>query len=78
MSPLDTAVYWIEYVIRHKGAPHLRSVAADLPWYQYLLLDVAIAFVALILAIGFISLTLFKYILFKCLASISRKKIKDE
>jgi len=39
-SALDRAVYWTEYVIRHKGAPHLRSVAADLPWYQYLLLDV--------------------------------------
>ncbi|KAG8336178.1 hypothetical protein J6590_050380, partial [Homalodisca vitripennis] len=25
MSPLDTAVYWTEYVLRHKGARHLRS-----------------------------------------------------
>lgn len=25
MAPLDTAVYWTEYVIRHKGARHLRS-----------------------------------------------------
>uniref|UniRef100_A0A1B6E1B5 UDP-glucuronosyltransferase n=1 Tax=Clastoptera arizonana TaxID=38151 RepID=A0A1B6E1B5_9HEMI len=39
-SPLDTAVYWTEYVIRHKGAHHLRTAAVDLPWYQYLLLDV--------------------------------------
>nr|CAD7426014.1 unnamed protein product [Timema monikensis] len=31
LSALDTAIYWIEYVIRHKGAHHLRSVAADLP-----------------------------------------------
>ncbi|XP_052871535.1 UDP-glucosyltransferase 2-like, partial [Anopheles cruzii] len=23
MSALDTAVYWVEYVIRHRGAPHL-------------------------------------------------------
>jgi glucuronosyltransferase len=39
-SALDRAIYWTEYVIKHKGAPHLRSAAADLPWYQYLLLDV--------------------------------------
>ncbi|XP_054278190.1 UDP-glucosyltransferase 2-like [Macrosteles quadrilineatus] len=40
-SPLDTAVYWTEYVLRHRGAPRLRSRVADLPWYRFLLLDVA-------------------------------------
>ncbi|XP_069697453.1 UDP-glycosyltransferase UGT5-like [Periplaneta americana] len=40
LSPLEQAVYWTEYVIRHKGAPHLRSAALDLAWYQYFLLDV--------------------------------------
>ncbi|XP_049948378.1 UDP-glucosyltransferase 2-like [Schistocerca serialis cubense] len=37
---LERAVWWIEYVIRHKGAPHLRSAALDLHWWQLLLLDV--------------------------------------
>ncbi|KAL5244409.1 hypothetical protein ACI65C_011819 [Semiaphis heraclei] len=40
MSPAESVVYWTEYVIRHKGAPHLRSHALDLTWYQYFLLDV--------------------------------------
>lgn len=40
LSPLDTAIFWTEYVIRHRGAAHLRSAALDLTWYQYLLLDV--------------------------------------
>jgi glucuronosyltransferase len=40
MSPLDTAVYWTEYVIRHKGAPHLRGAARNLSWWQEALLDV--------------------------------------
>ncbi|XP_047118228.1 UDP-glycosyltransferase UGT5-like [Schistocerca piceifrons] len=44
--PLEEAVYWVEYVIRHRGAPHLRSAALDLAWYQYLLLDVAACVVA--------------------------------
>lgn len=39
-SGLDQVLWWCEYVIRHKGAKHLRSPAADLPLYQYLLLDV--------------------------------------
>ncbi|KDR02414.1 hypothetical protein L798_04876, partial [Zootermopsis nevadensis] len=40
LTPLDQAVFWTEYVIRHKGAPHMRSAALDLTWYQYFLLDV--------------------------------------
>lgn len=47
LTPAQSVVYWTEYVIRHKGAFHLRSPAADMPLYQYLLLDV-IAFVTAI------------------------------
>lgn len=47
MSAMDTAVYWTEYVIRHKGAAHLKPVTVDMPWYQYLLLDI-IALYALV------------------------------
>ncbi|KAK3895558.1 hypothetical protein Pcinc_000743 [Petrolisthes cinctipes] len=39
-SARDVAVFWSEYVVRHRGAPHLRSPAADLSWIQFLLLDV--------------------------------------
>ncbi|XP_046658308.1 UDP-glycosyltransferase UGT5-like [Homalodisca vitripennis] len=46
MSPLDTAVYWTEYVLRHKGGRHLRSAAVDMPWYQLWLLDVALVLLA--------------------------------
>ncbi|KAL3282885.1 hypothetical protein HHI36_006042 [Cryptolaemus montrouzieri] len=49
MPPLETAIYWIEYVIRHKGAPQLRSQANSLKWYQYLLLDVICILVLLCL-----------------------------
>ncbi|XP_049792508.1 UDP-glycosyltransferase UGT5-like [Schistocerca nitens] len=43
---LDKAVWWIEYVIRHNGAPHLRTAALDLRWWQLLLLDVVAFMVA--------------------------------
>lgn len=40
-SPVETAAYWIEYVIRHKGAHHLKSTAAGkLNFFQYFMLDV--------------------------------------
>ncbi|XP_031331044.1 UDP-glucuronosyltransferase 2C1-like [Photinus pyralis] len=40
MTGVEKAVWWVEYVLRHKGAKHLKSPFLDLPWYQYLLLDV--------------------------------------
>ena len=33
-QPLDRAVYWIEYAIRHKGAPHLRTASRKLNFFQ--------------------------------------------
>ncbi|XP_054584589.1 UDP-glucuronosyltransferase 2B31-like isoform X5 [Eptesicus fuscus] len=40
VKPLDRAVFWIEFVMRHKGAKHLRPAAHDLSWFQYHSLDV--------------------------------------
>lgn len=39
-SAMETAIYWIDYTIRNKGAPHLKSSAALLPWYSLYLIDV--------------------------------------
>ncbi|XP_076042289.1 UDP-glycosyltransferase UGT5-like [Oratosquilla oratoria] len=41
-TPIDRAVWWTEYVIRHRGAPALRSPGADLSWIEYLCLDVLV------------------------------------
>ncbi|XP_055838430.1 UDP-glycosyltransferase UGT5-like [Episyrphus balteatus] len=69
MNARDTAMYWIEYIIRHKGAPHIRSAGLDLSWYQFYLLDV-MAFGVLVVSsiIGVV------YILIRSL--VRRKKIK--
>ncbi|KOB74100.1 UDP-glycosyltransferase UGT46A2 [Operophtera brumata] len=42
-EPLDTAVFWTERVIRWGHADQLHTIAKDLPFYQYMLLDVAVA-----------------------------------
>ncbi|XP_017316976.1 2-hydroxyacylsphingosine 1-beta-galactosyltransferase [Ictalurus punctatus] len=39
--PVTRAVYWISYILRHRGAEHLRSAVYNVPVYQYFLLDVA-------------------------------------
>uniref|UniRef100_W5KVM0 glucuronosyltransferase n=1 Tax=Astyanax mexicanus TaxID=7994 RepID=W5KVM0_ASTMX len=40
IEPLDLAVFWTEFVMRNKGAGHLRPAAHDLNWFQYHSLDV--------------------------------------
>ena len=56
-TPLERAVFWTEYVLRHKGAPQLRSAARNLGFFQYFCIDV-IAFILAIL-IGTISVIVF-------------------
>lgn len=40
LKGVDKAIWWIEYVIRYKGAEHLKSSAADMSFIEYLMLDV--------------------------------------
>nr|CAD7426443.1 unnamed protein product [Timema monikensis] len=72
-TPLERAVYWTEYVLRHGGAPHLRSVAVDLPLYQYLLLDVGLV---LLLLLGTVSAAL--VLLLRLLRRVLRNKSKQK
>ncbi|MPC30604.1 UDP-glycosyltransferase UGT5-like [Portunus trituberculatus] len=39
-TPQEQAVYWTEYVIRHRGALQLRSPATQLSWVEFLMLDI--------------------------------------
>ena len=59
-DPVTRAVYWIEYVVRHGGAPHLRSPELDLNWIQLNNLDV----VAALLAVLYFIYWLLKFILY--------------
>ncbi|KAF2366712.1 UDP-glucuronosyl/UDP-glucosyltransferase, partial [Trinorchestia longiramus] len=57
-SPGERAVWWIEYVIRHRGAPHLQYTGKQLHFLQYICADI-IAFLVVCL---YISYRLFKAI----------------
>ncbi|XP_060862529.1 UDP-glucosyltransferase 2-like [Metopolophium dirhodum] len=61
MSPEQSVVYWTEYVIRHKGAPHLKSHGLNLTWYQYFLLDVIAVILTFIILVLFIIYKLAKF-----------------
>ncbi|XP_051026305.1 UDP-glucuronosyltransferase 2B31 isoform X3 [Acomys russatus] len=73
VKPLDRAVFWIEFVMRHKGAKHLRVAAHDLSWVQYHSLDVIGFLLACVVTVVFI---ITKCCLFGCqkVAKAGRKK----
>lgn len=41
MPPLEEAVYWVEYILRH-DTNIFKIHVVELAWYQYMLLDVAL------------------------------------
>ncbi|XP_050096430.1 UDP-glucosyltransferase 2-like [Anopheles aquasalis] len=66
MAALETAVFWVEYVIRHHGAPHLHYQGADLNVFQLALLDVYAFLVALL----FIAYKLIRFLVRKLIKAI--------
>ncbi|XP_018409091.1 PREDICTED: UDP-glucuronosyltransferase 2A1-like isoform X4 [Nanorana parkeri] len=66
MKPLDRAVFWIEFVMRHKGAKHLRPASHDLTWYQYHCLDVIGVLLVCLFAILYINVKIFLFFCRKC------------
>ncbi|CAH2227174.1 jg14577 [Pararge aegeria aegeria] len=53
VPPGKDVVYWVEHVIKTRGAPHLRSPAFLTPWYQKLYLDFALVLLILVLVLKF-------------------------
>ncbi|XP_042789955.1 UDP-glucuronosyltransferase 2A2 isoform X1 [Panthera leo] len=76
VKPLDRAVFWIEFVMRHKGAKHLRPAAHDLTWFQYHSFDV-IGFLLVCVATAIFLVT--KCCLFSCqkLGKTGKKKKRE-
>lgn len=74
MGPRETALYWIDYVIRHKGARHLRAAGLDLKWYQFYLLDV----VALVVGAVAVALGVLVLLVRWILRRISGEQIKQK
>ncbi|XP_037114951.1 UDP-glucuronosyltransferase 2A1-like [Syngnathus acus] len=72
---LSRAVFWIEFVMRHKGAPHLRTDSYKMSTIEYHCLDVAAFLIAVALTVATISGMLLKF-LYRCL--FYRSKLKKE
>ncbi|RVE70998.1 hypothetical protein OJAV_G00070360 [Oryzias javanicus] len=73
IKPMDKAIFWIEFVMRHKGAAHLRTESYKLPWYAYHCLDAMAVIVAVALLIFAFTWASCRC-LFRCLTRIKKSK----
>ncbi|XP_063789315.1 UDP-glucuronosyltransferase 1A1-like isoform X3 [Pseudophryne corroboree] len=78
IHPLDLAVHWVEFVMRHKGAPHLRPAAHDLNWIQYHSIDVFGFLLAVLITTLFISIKCCSFTYRCCCGRKSRQKSKSK
>ena len=71
--PLDMAVWWLEYLLRHPHNTNMRPHTHNLYWFQYFLLDI-LAF--LLLTLTAVIILVVK--LLKCCCSRQKNKNKTE
>lgn len=70
ISPLDKAIFWIEHVIKYKGADHLKPASLKLSSYQHQILDV-ITF--LVIVTSLMTITLY-YVISKLIKFLFKRK----
>ncbi|XP_019215647.1 UDP-glucuronosyltransferase 2A2 isoform X3 [Oreochromis niloticus] len=74
VMPLDNALFWIEFVMRHKGAAHLKAESYRMPWYSYHSVDVV-----LFLAGAMLLVLLTTFYLIRCIyTGMCKYKVKRE
>lgn len=75
MSPLDTAIWWIEYVARNGGADEIKPAVIRMPFYQSALLDVGLFIFSVVVIIVYMTHRLFKLIMSKYFSKHEIKKL---
>lgn len=73
LQPLYLAKFWVGYVVRHKGAPHLRSAGQDLSFTAYHNLDVYLFLASLVVCL-FVGIWLFFCFALKWIAVVFNRK----
>ncbi|XP_037904808.1 uncharacterized protein LOC119647761 [Hermetia illucens] len=61
-NPLDKAIYWVEYVARHKGAVHMHSAGQELNFIQYHNLDLFATIIIVLVIFLYLSKKVFRLV----------------
>lgn len=72
--PLETAIFWIEYVISHKGADFIKSPKRNHSWYQIFMVDIII----LIVLVLWVLRTIIRKLIYTFSSNKINKKIKTK
>ncbi|XP_058980270.1 LOW QUALITY PROTEIN: UDP-glucosyltransferase 2-like [Musca domestica] len=76
LTPIETAIFWVEYVLRHDGASHIRNAGQDLSFWQYHNIDVYVILSSFIVVV-FVLMAVFISFVKKIICGSSKKsKIK--
>uniref|UniRef100_UPI003AAB0B70 UDP-glucuronosyltransferase 2B20-like n=1 Tax=Centroberyx gerrardi TaxID=166262 RepID=UPI003AAB0B70 len=75
IKPLDRAMFWIEFVMRHKGAAHLRTESYKMSKIQYHSIDVAAFLLAVVLLVAIVFISAMKFLWRRV---FSRRKVKKQ
>ncbi|KAK7086056.1 UDP-glucuronosyltransferase 2A1 [Halocaridina rubra] len=73
-DPARVVNFWVDYVIRHKGAPHLRSPILSMSWYQLYNVDVWLTLIGTVFAVVYISVKIILALIRQCCSSRSKSK----
>ena len=76
MTPQKSVVYWCEYAVRHKGAPHLRAAGNSLNFFQFHSIDVYLTLAVIGIFVAFLNIKIFKFVLRKCFGKKNASKVK--
>ncbi|XP_042343834.1 LOW QUALITY PROTEIN: UDP-glucuronosyltransferase 2C1-like [Plectropomus leopardus] len=74
ITPLENALFWLEFVMRQKGAAHLKAASYKMPWYSYHSVDVVLFLAGAVLLVLFII-----FVFMRCLfTTFCKRKVKHD
>ncbi|XP_055852083.1 UDP-glycosyltransferase UGT5-like [Episyrphus balteatus] len=77
LQPMELATYWVEFIAKHKGAPHLHNAGQDLSFIQYHNVDaLSILIGGILLIVLLVIFVLYKLI--KTLIGRKDSKVKEK
>ncbi|KPJ20475.1 Ecdysteroid UDP-glucosyltransferase [Papilio machaon] len=76
-KPLERTIWWLEYILRHGGAKHLRSPAANISWSEYLELEL-VFFILIFLFTSLILIVLVTMYIFRKFFQLYRNCNKEK
>lgn len=69
MTPSESVVYWVEYLIRHGTEANIRPSSADASWTCHFMLDMCVALTAPLLTLRFVARSVLHAVLKKSIPS---------